>query len=140
MESNLKKGNKKYDDNNMAVNIAWREFEDRHPRESWPEWLTKCIRISGTKSPNNNWLIKITVLPKSELKPNQHWEEKNGIPVLVEVEPSTGKRRLVICGGPAVDVEVLFEAEIDLDNGSATVITDTDLELLDGTKYEFNNC
>lgn len=129
-------GNKRYDDNDMAIKIAWKKFEEKHPKELWPEWLSKFITISGTKSQNNNWLIKITALPKTQLKPNQHWEEKRGIPVLVEVDPITGKRSIVICGGPAVDVEVIFQVEIDLFKGTATVITDTDVEILDGTKYE----
>lgn len=137
MENNSKNGNKK-DDNNSAVNIAWKKFEERHPRESWPDWLTRCIRISSSKITINNWLVKITVLPKSLLKPGQHLEEKNGVPVLVEVDPLTGERWIVICGGPADAVEVLFEAEVDLDNGSATVITDIDIDHLDGTKYELS--
>ena len=139
MESDLKKENNRDDTYNIAVNIAWKEFEEKHPRESWPEWLTKCMRVSGTKSPNNKWLVKMTVLPKVQLKPNQHWEEINGNRVLVNTDPITAEERIVICGGPAVDVEVLFMAEVDHVNGSAKVITDANLELLDGTKYELNN-
>lgn len=92
------------------------------------------VVINGNKRYDDNDMA--ITLPKTQLKPNQHWEEKRGIPVLVEVDPITGKRSIVICGGPAVDVEVIFQVEIDLFKGSATVITDTDVEILDGTKYE----
>lgn len=138
MDSDFYKVNNSIDTYNEAVNIAWIGFEMRHPKDSWPEWLIKCVIVRGMKSPDNKWLIKIAVLPKTKLKPNQHWEEKNGVPVLVETDHVTGKRWMIICGGPAVESKVLFEVEVDLVNESAIVITDTNIELLDGTKYQIN--
>jgi len=131
--------NNKFDNENKSniLDIAMREFETRHPRESWPEWFTKCMIIRGYES-NNNRLIKITLRHKIQLKPNQYWKEIRGHRVLVNTDPITGKERIVICGGPEVDVEVIFE--IDIASGFTKIITDTDIDLLDGTKYELNNC
>lgn len=138
MDSNLNNNKKKPDEYDIAVNIAWKEFESRH--SSLPEWLNKCIRISGSKNSKNKWLIKLSVLPKIKLQPNQHVEEINGNSVLVNTNPLTGEERIVICGGPSVDIEILFQIEVDIFNNSTAIITDTELGLLDGTKYEFNNC
>ena len=48
------------DDNNRAVNIAWKKFEEIHPGEIRPRWLEKYIIISGNKDKENYWIIKIT--------------------------------------------------------------------------------
>lgn len=129
--------NKIIDDNNRAVNIAWKKFEEIHPSEIRPKWLEKCITISGNKDKDNNWIIKITLLPKAQIKSNQHWEWVNDNPRLIEIDETTGERFVVICGGPA-EVEVLFSAKINLENDSATVIVDTNLDRLKENKYQVN--
>lgn len=126
--------NRNSDEN--VVRIAWNKFEEKHPKESRPEWLDKCISISETRNQNNNWIIVISMLPKVQLKPNQHWELRKGIPVLVEVDLITQERSIIICGGPAVDIEILFKAEVNLDDNSVAVLADTDLNMLDRNKYE----
>ena len=50
----------------------------------------------------------------------------------------TGERFVVICGGPAVAIEVLFSVKINLEDASATVIADTDLTGLKESKYQVN--
>ena len=126
------------DDNNRAVNIAWKKFEEIHPSEIRPGWLEKCITISGNKDKDNNWIIKITLLPKAKLKSNQYWEWVNDNPRLIEIDEMTGEKFVVICGGPAVAIEVLFSVKINLEDASATVIADTDLTGLKESKYQVN--
>lgn len=141
MDSNMNKGNQKIDFYNEAVGITWTGFEMRHPRELWPEWFTKCITVSGTKNHNKNWVMRITVVPQMPLETNQHWGKRNGKRVLYRTDPITGEERIIIGRTPKA-VEVIFEVEVDFIKASATVITDTDLSLLDGTKYEictYNN-
>ena len=79
------------DDNNRAVNIAWKKFEEIHPSEIRPGWLEKCITVSGNKDKDNNLIIKITLLPKTKLKSNQYWEWVNDNPRLIEIDEMTGK-------------------------------------------------
>lgn len=49
MDKNLIHQNKKYDEADEAFKLACCFFEESHPRESWPEWLEKCIGIRATK-------------------------------------------------------------------------------------------
>ena len=125
------------DDNNRAVNIAWKKFEEIHPSEIRPGWLEKCITISGNKDTDNNWTIKITLLPKTKLKSNQHWEWVNDNPRLIEIDEITGEQLVIICSGPG-DVDVIFAVEVDLKKDLATVLVDMDLDTLDETKYQVN--
>lgn len=47
------------DDNNKAVRIVWKKFEEIHPKETRPEWLENYITVSGKKNQNKNWVIRI---------------------------------------------------------------------------------
>ena len=99
-----------YSDHDLAISIACHKFDEIHPKEEQPE-----------------------------LKSGQYWHwEDDGVPVLFEVDPVTGKKSVVICGGPEMEVEVFFEAEVDLAKDMVTVLMDTDLHKLDRTKYEIN--
>ena len=43
------------DDNNKAVKIVWKKFEEIHPKETRPEWLENYIIVSGKKNQNKNF-------------------------------------------------------------------------------------
>lgn len=128
--------NMEYDDNDRAVNIAWKKFEEIHPEEMRPKWLEKYMVISGTQNQNKNWVIKITLLFKMQLKSNQHWEWVNNHLRLVETDEITGKPSIVICGGPPAGSELLFEVEIDFAKDLVKVVADRELNTLEQTKYE----
>jgi len=129
--------NNKYDEHDMAFVTALDKFDEKHPKEMRPNWLENYMTISGNKNPNNNWLIRIILLPKIQLEPNQHWEwGDDGIPVLVRVDPITEERFMVICGGPAEDIETIFEVEVNLAKDLVTILVDTDLDTLDVSKYQ----
>lgn len=127
----------KYDDNDRAVSLAWKKFEELHSEESRPEWLDKCITVSSYKNENSNWIVKISLLEKAQLKPNQHWEGEGECKRLVEIDEKTGEHFIVICNGNAINSLVIFEAEVDFDKDLVLVNNDTELDTLDRSKYEF---
>ena len=131
------KMSREYDDNNKAVNIVWKEFEKIHPKETRPDWLENYITVSGNKNQNKNWVIRILLMSKMQLKPDQHLEWGNdGIPIVVRVDPVTGKRFMVICDGPADGIKIIFEAEVDFANDLVKILIDTNLNTLDNNKYQ----
>lgn len=139
MYRNLKDRNNQYNDHDLAVHIACKKFEELYPNEMQPEWLKYCMSMKTARNQNKNWIIKMVLLPKTKLRPNQYWQwEDDGIPVLMEVDPVTKKEYVVICGGPAMDEEVFFETEVDLVKGVTKVLTNIDPNKLDETKYEMN--
>ena len=123
----------KYD---VAINMAWKKFEELHPKKDRPEWLEKCISISGNKNQNKNWVVTMILLSKTQLKPNQYWESVNNDTRLIEIDEVTGEHFVVICGGPPEDIHIIFEAEIDTIKNFVKVLVDLDLSILDKTKYE----
>ena len=131
--------NNNYDEHDLAICIACKKFDEMHPKETLPEWLKYCMSMKVVRNQNDNWVIKLVLMPKIKLKNNQYWQwESDGIPILIEVDPLTEKKSVVICGGPAAGVEIFFEIEVDLVKNSSLVIIDIDPNKLDGTKYEIN--
>lgn len=71
------------------------------------------------------------------MESNQYWgHSAKGTPILIEVDPMTGKESVVFKDASPSDIEVIFEVEVDLINGSAIILLDTDLSKLDETRYE----
>ena len=136
MYSNLDDNN---DDHDLAIWIACKKFEEMYPKETQPAWLKYCMSMKVSKKQNKNWAIQMVLLPKPKLKQNQYWHwEDDGIPLLIEVDSITEKKSIVICGGPAIDLEVFFEVEVNLSTEMAKVLRNIDPNKLDGTKYEIN--
>lgn len=109
MHSNLEGINNKDNDHDLAVLAACKKFEEMHPKEKQPEWLKYCMSMRTMRSHNKNWVIKMILLSKPTLKPNQflQWED-DGIPILFEIDPTTKKRSVVICDGPSTNIEVFL--------------------------------
>jgi hypothetical protein len=133
MNENLVEKDIKYD-YDMAIKIAKETFEKKHPKELQPKWLEKCMSIDGNRDENNNWKVKITLLPKT-IKPNFHWKWRSGSLILVEVDSITGIEYIVISDGPEEAIEVIFKVEVDLAMSLTKILVDTDLNTLDWTKY-----
>lgn len=114
----------------------WKKFEELHSKEDRPKWLEKYISINGNIHQNKNWVIAISLLPKIQLKSNQYWEKVNDHARLIEIDEVTGEHFVVICGGSAEDIHVIFKTEINLIENFIKVIIDTDLTTLDKEKYE----
>lgn len=129
----------KYNSHDKAILMACEKFEEIHPHENQPRWLKYCMSLNVAKNKNKNWVVKFLISPKSILESNQYWEwEDDGIPLLVQIDPKTNKKSIVICGGVSAAPEVFFEVEIDLNQNLAIVLKDTQLNKLDASKYEIN--
>lgn len=133
MNENLDKKDIKLD-YDMAIKIAKETFEQNHPKELQPKWLEKCMSIDGKRGENNNWQVKVTLLPKT-IKPNFYWKWRNGSLILVEVDSITGMEYTIINDGPEEAIEVIFKVEVDLATSSTKTLVDIDLNTLDWTKY-----
>ena len=128
-----------FDDYDIATFLVKEKFEEKHQKEKQPEWLEKYILVTGKKLEKKKWLIKRILFYKSnlQLKPNQCWEKSpRGNPVLVEIDPETGKKYVVLDDGDPAGIKVLFEAEVDLNDYSVLVLTDADLNLLSESDYQ----
>lgn len=139
MFDSLNYKNAGYADHDLAVKIACRKFEETYSKEKQPEWLKYCMSMRSEKNQSKNWVIKMLLMPKPELEPGQYWHwNDNGIPILMQIDPLTKNKEVVICGGCALDAEVFFEVEVDFVSNVATIITDIDPNKLNGERYEMN--
>lgn len=117
--------------------MAMKKFEERHPKEMCPGWLNKYITITGGKLEKGKWIIKEILYKKTPLEPNQRWDQDiKGNPVLIEKNLTTGKEYVVFRSGNPEDIEIIFAVEVNLNNGSVLVLTDTDLSLLNENDYQ----
>ncbi len=133
------KMSQKYNDHDKAILMACKKFEEIHPNVEQPEWLKYCMTINVVKNNKKNWVVKFLLFPKPILKDNQYWEwEDDGTPLLVQVDAKTNKKSIVICGGPRIEPEVFFEVEVDINQNVVMILKNTQLDKLDGEKYEIN--
>lgn len=119
----------------QAKNIAWNKFKELHPQEKWPKWLEQYLIDDGNTNRDNNWIFKILLQPQTPIPPDMHYELVDNVPMLVSYDEETGEREFVICGGPALEREVIFEVEIDLFHNSEKVIVDRGIDALERSKY-----
>ena len=119
--------------------MACEKFEELHPQETQPDWLKYCMYMMIGRNDRENWVIKMILRPRAKLQPGTQWElDPNGLPFLIYVDPDTGKRSVVICGGPAPFPEVIFAVEADRSGVLVEVAVNVDLGTLDGDEYEMN--
>lgn len=106
-------------DYEIASFLEMEKFEEKHPIKERPEWLQRYL------------------FHKIQLAPNQHWEKSTkGNPLLIEVDPITGNKSVVISGGYPADHDLIFEVEVNFANGLVNILVDTDLDVLDEKKYQ----
>ena len=122
-----------------AILMACKKFDELHADHDEPKWLKYCMSLNITKNERKNWVVKFLVFPKPKLEYNQYWDwQEDGTPLLVQMDPQTNQKSIVICGGAPVPPVVLFEAEIDRAKNRVIVLKDTELNQLDGSNYEIN--
>ena len=123
----------------LAVCIACKKFDEMHVKERQPDWLKYCMAMRAARNQSKNWVIEMFLSPKYELEENEHWYwGDSDIPSLIEVDPITEEVRYILCCGPAAEKVVFFAVEVDIANDVVNILTDIDLNKLDGTKYEMN--
>lgn len=118
-----------------AKALASEVFSDRHAGSILPDWFNECVTVSGFKNQNKQWVVRYSVSPISPLKANQKWEEIRGNKVVVETDPVTEKRSILISREGLAPI-VLFEATIDFSTAAVAVIVDDDIAELDGSAFE----
>lgn len=130
MEANNKSRPRRMDFD-TAMAFAVEEFERLHPRESWPEWLSRCTVWSGTPDGRKRWVMSLAATPNEPLGPDEFWEEIEGRKYLVRVDPATSKKWVILDRAPR-EVITIFETAVDSETGAVTVLTDTDPSSLTG--------
>lgn len=122
-------------DDERAILAAFARFEKRHPRETRPEWLRRCMMDSYAKDNQGRFVVSFTLTPKIPLEPNQYWEEIDGERKLVRVDPVTGKKLYVLHRTPP-EVITIFKAVVDPETSEVTVLVDLDLSSFKGEDLE----
>ncbi len=122
-----------------AILMACKKFDELHTDHDEPKWLKYCMSLNIVKNERKNWVVKFLIFPKPILKCHQYWDwQEDGTPLLVQMDPRTNQKSIVLCGGAPTPPVVLFEAEIDRTKKRVIVLKDTNLNQLDGSKYEIN--
>lgn len=75
-------------DAETAMAFAGDAFEKRHPRDTWPTWLRKCVVPSYTKLENGNYLVSFAVTLKANRDTKSIFK--------VEVDSSTALTTIVV--------------------------------------------
>ena len=50
-------------DDKTAMAFAGYEFEQRHPKQSWPEWLVRCSTIGYNKDETGRFIMRFSITP-----------------------------------------------------------------------------
>lgn len=122
MRTNKKKHSKTQMDSETAIAFAGNEFEKRHPREAWPEWLRSCTVIDYHKDQQNRFVVSFSVSMAEPLQPDEYWEEIEGKRRIVKVIPGSAER-FIVSMTPSHS-KVYFRAIVDSETAAATVIVD----------------
>ena len=117
-------------DGETAKAFAGEEFEKRHPRETWPEWLRPCTVISYGRDQQQRFVVSFAVSAKEPPRADEHWEEKDGKRQLVKINPGS-LEKFVVYRTPK-DIHVYFRATIDPGTAEVTVSIDRDLSSFAG--------
>jgi hypothetical protein len=52
-------------DGETAMAFAGDAFELKHPRQTWPEWLTRCTVPGYSKDKDGRFVVSLAVTPKA---------------------------------------------------------------------------
>jgi hypothetical protein len=135
MEDNNKKTRRRRMNFETALAFAAEEFERRRPRETWPEWLSRCTVWGGTHDAQRNWVISLTATLSEPLGPNEYWEEVEGQKHLVKLDPATSKKWYVIDRASREAITV-FKVAVDSETADVTVLSEIDPSSLVGEELQ----
>ncbi|WP_438010620.1 hypothetical protein WME89_19435 [Sorangium sp. So ce321] len=117
-------------DGQTAMAFAADEFEKRHPRDTWPEWVRPCTSISYSRDQRGHYVVSFAVSMEEPLGAHEHWEEQDGEKYIVRVDPSTSERFRVF--RTPSRTEVYFQVDVDPDTAEVVALQDSDLLDIDG--------
>lgn len=118
-----------------AVILTRNAFLEIHPDGEVPTWFKEGASVSGFKNNLKKWIVRYSLVPFSPLKENQKWEKIRGEKVVVELDPITGKKSILISREGAEPI-IFFEAMIDFDTKKVSIIIDSDFSKFDGSEFE----
>ncbi|SRR6266404_1365980 len=122
-------------DDLTALGFAFEEFEKRHPRETRPPWLKRCMMESYHKDKEGRYVYSFTLTPKEPLGPDEHWEEIYGKKWIVKVDQLTGKKMVVLHRIPR-EIITIFQAVVDPKTADVEVLIDLDISEFVGEELE----
>lgn len=123
-----------------AESLAISRFTTLHPKETWPEWFIHGATLGGYKNASHSWIMQFTAVQKQILPPHQHWETRNNRKVLVEVDPETNNKFVVLHWSvPDSAIMTIFKAEINPVTQEVMVLIDTDLSAYHSDEIEWSN-
>ncbi|WP_437567660.1 hypothetical protein [Sorangium sp. So ce542] len=117
-------------DGQTAMAFAADEFERRHPRDTWPEWVRPCTSISYSRDRRGHYLVSFAVSMEELLGVHERWEEQAGEKCVVRVDPNTSEEFRVY--RTPSRTEVYFQVDVDPDTAEVVVLKDSDLLSVDG--------
>jgi hypothetical protein len=117
-----------------ALSLASDAYFRRHEKAELPAWFKSCITVSGLRK-DNVWIVHYSATPFAPLKEHQHWEVIRGNRMVVEVDPITGQRSVLITRDGPKPV-VIFEALVNVSGGEVVIQIDRDLSDFDETTFE----
>lgn len=127
----------------QARDMTWKLFKEMHPKETWPDWLENYLHLQddygnyGNRKNINKWVFRIVLQPKTPLPASMHYELIENKLELVTYDEETGEKMFVLCSGPALEKEVLFEVEFDVFHNSKRVTLDRGISgISDESNYE----
>lgn len=112
-----------------AKHLLDREFRARHPRESWPAWLEELITVGGYRVAER-WIMACTLSYAQPLAPGESWDTVGKHRVVTRIDSTTGKKQVVIHRPNLKPPLVIFQVEINSNNGQLNVEIDANLESL----------
>lgn len=131
MEIKVNKKNlaRNFDD---ALQLFLDGFLEIHPKKTWPSWFKTRATYGGHKEVGHCWRFSFTAIPTSVLEPGESWEAaKNGGYLLARTDMETGEKRYVISNTPS-DVITIFEATVDTATKTVLIVSDRDLDTING--------
>lgn len=110
-------------DGDSAKAFAGEEFERRHPRETWPDWLKPRTVVSYGRDQQGRFIVSFALSHDEPIRADEHWEASGDRRRLVRVNPATLERTIIYRTPRAV--EVYFEVAVDSATADVTVLVDT---------------
>ncbi len=122
-------------DLDAAVVAAETLLEQRHPEVTRPVWFARAAFQRVIPLDIDRIEVRYTAERVVPLKPGQFWEDSPTGRKLIEIDPATGTRYVVVTRDTGEFLD-LFAVVYDIRTRSAEVVVDTDLESMDPQSIE----
>lgn len=117
-----------------AVKFAIAIFKENYSAATVPQWLMGCITPGGKKDKTGDWEIDLIIHKTVELDENEFWEMRPDGPVLIEIDPVTRERFVVI--SKHADSLVVFKIAIFKSSKSYEIKESVDLSNLNQFDFQ----